>query len=279
MIAPVERTIADIRTRIASWRGGPARIALVPTMGALHDGHLALVDRARSLADAVVVSVFVNPTQFAPDEDFESYPRDLEGDLAKLNQRADAVFAPVASEMYPAGHATTIHVGGPSMGLEGDSRPHFFDGVATVVAKLFLAVGPDVAVFGEKDYQQLLVIRQLVADLRLPIEVAAAPTVRESDGLALSSRNAYLDSDQRRVAPVLNASIVEAASAIAGGGDPDAALQAAQRRLERGGFVVDYVALRDAETLAPVTADDRGPSRILAAARLGSVRLIDNVGV
>ena len=191
-------TIPDLRRALAALK--PARIAMVPTMGALHAGHVSLVAEARKHADHVVVSIFVNPTQFAPHEDFDAYPRTLEADLAKLGNDSDIVFAPNAHEIYPRGHATTITVNGPAHGLESDFRPHFFAGVATVVAKLLLAASPDVAVFGEKDYQQLLVVKRLVRDLALPTHVLGAPTLRETDGLAMSSRNAYLSPQERQIA-------------------------------------------------------------------------------
>lgn len=279
MNPPIDATIAEIRARVAVWRADAETIVLVPTMGALHDGHLALVDRGRALGDRVVVSVFVNPIQFAPGEDFDSYPRDLDGDVARLSQRADVVFAPLAGEMYGDEDATTIDVGGPALGLESDSRPHFFKGVATIVTKLLLAVAPDIAVFGEKDYQQLLVIRRLVADLRLPIGVVGAPIVRGADGLALSSRNAYLNDDQRQAAPLLSATLREAAAAIVGGASPNDTLARASERLSDAGFETDYLELRDAETLEPAHALGDRPLRLLAAARLGAVRLIDNMAV
>jgi pantoate--beta-alanine ligase len=252
---------------------------MVPTMGALHDGHLALVKEARKDADTVVVSIFVNPTQFAPTEDFGAYPRNLEQDLAKLAGRADIVFTPSAKEMYPEGFATAITVGGPALGLESDFRPHFFGGVATVVAKLLIAASPNLAVFGEKDYQQLLVVRQLVRDLALPVEIIAAPTLREADGLALSSRNAYLSPDERRIAGKLNAILKNAISAARASGDLRAAEGTAIEALWEAGFShVDYVAIRDAATLDHITALER-PARILAAAKIGKTRLIDNMAV
>jgi pantoate--beta-alanine ligase len=256
------------------------RIALVPTMGALHEGHLDLVRDASARADRVVVSIFVNPTQFAPTEDFGSYPRQETSDLAKLAPLGvHAVFAPTAAEMYPAGFATRITVDGPARGLESVSRPHFFGGVATVVAKLFIACAPDVAIFGEKDYQQLLVVRRMAADLGLPVTVIGHPTIRAGDALALSSRNAYLSEAERAAAPRLNAALEAAAAAIRAGAPAAAALDAARHDLAAAGFSVDYVELRDAETLAEVE-DTRGrPLRLLAAARLGKTRLIDNIAV
>ena len=269
-------TVADLRAGLAAAR--PLSIALVPTMGALHEGHLSLVREARRQAELVVVSIFVNPAQFAPHEDFHAYPRALDADLAKLAGRADFVFAPEASEIYPQGHATAISMGGPATGLETDFRPHFFSGVATVVAKLLIAAAPDIAVFGEKDYQQLLVVRRMARDLGLSVEILGAPTLRESDGLALSSRNAYLAPAERKIAGRLN-TILKEAIVRAGDGDLRGTESWAVKALEDAGFdAVDYVAIRDAETLAPVTSLDR-PARILAAARVGKTRLIDNMAL
>lgn len=249
-------------------------------MGALHDGHLALVREAQRLADQIVVSIFVNPTQFAPNEDFESYPRHESADSDKLATGGiSAIFAPSVKEMYPQGFATTISVGGPAVGLESEARPHFFGGVATVVAKLLLACLADWAVFGEKDYQQLLVVKRMVADLAIPTKIVGCPTIREPDGLALSSRNAYLSPAERQVAPLLHAALQEAAETIRGGRDPVAAADAARLRLEEAGFAPDYVAVRNAETLTVVADPKKEPMRVLAAARLGTTRLIDNVPV
>ncbi len=246
-------TVNGLRAQVAAWRAGGDRIGLVPTMGALHAGHLSLVDEARKHTRRVVVSIFVNPSQFAPHEDFDRYPRDLEADAAKLGAGTNLIFAPTVKEMYPDGFATTVSVGGPSEGLETDFRPHFFAGVATVVAKLLIAAQPDVAVFGEKDWQQLQVIKRLVADLALPVEIVGAPIVREADGLAMSSRNAYLKPHERAVAGRMNVILREARDA-----------DAAKRALLDAGFdSVDYVAVRD--------------GRILAAARIGGTRLIDNM--
>jgi pantoate--beta-alanine ligase len=277
---PVERSIAGLRNRVAKWRGEALRIGLVPTMGALHGGHLALIETVKRSVDRVVVSIFVNPTQFAPTEDFGAYPRNESSDLAKLGRTAtDAVFAPDVAEMYPDGFATTVTVAGPALGLESDFRPHFFAGVATVVSKLLLAALPDVAIFGEKDFQQLAVIRRMVADLAIPTEIAGHPTVREPDGLALSSRNAYLSPEERRVAPRLHAVLNEAAVSIRGQDEPMEVLLRAHRALSEVGFKVDYVELRNAVTLAPVVEHGNEPLRLLAAARLGKTRLIDNIGV
>ena len=276
----VARAVADLRRLVSSWRREGRSVALVPTMGALHVAHLALVEAARLRADRVVVSVFVNPTQFAPNEDFAAYPRDEASDLAKLAAAGiDAVFAPSTVEMYPVGFATSVLVAGPAQGLETEFRPHFFGGVATVVAKLLLACLPDIAIFGEKDYQQLLVVRRMAADLAIPVEILGHPTLREEDGLALSSRNAYLSPEQRQAAPLLYRSLERAAGAIRAGEPPSAPLDRARDDLVRGGFDVDYVELRNADTLALVTDLFGEPLRLLAAARLGRTRLIDNIPV
>ena len=276
---PVDRTAKALRARVTLWRGSGAKVALVPTMGALHAGHLALVQEAKKRAGKVVVSIFVNPTQFAPSEDFASYPREEAADLAKLAGLADAVFAPSVAEMYPDGATTSITVNGPAQDLEALSRPHFFAGVATVVAKLLQAALPDIAVFGEKDYQQLLVVRRMVADLGFPVEIVGVPTMREPDGLAMSSRNAYLSPGDRAKAPRLYAALMAAAEAIRYGSSPDVALAGAQSKLSAVGFRVDYVKLRNAETLAPVKHVDKEPKRLLAAVWLGKTRLIDNIPV
>lgn len=269
-------TVTALRAALAGRKAGS--IGMVPTMGALHDGHLSLVREARKDAETVVVSIFVNPTQFAPTEDFAAYPRALEQDLAKLAGRADIVFTPSAKEMYPEGFATGITMAGPALGLESDFRPHFFGGVATVVAKLLIAAGPNLAVFGEKDYQQLLVVRQLVRDLALPVEIIAGPTLREADGLALSSRNAYLSPEERKIAGRLNIVLKEAVLA-ARGQDLRAVEGAAIEALWRAGFShVDYVAIRDATDLGHIATLER-PARILAAAKVGKTRLIDNMAI
>ena len=277
---PVDRTVAALRVRVGAWRRAGERVALVPTMGALHAGHLELVRAGRARAERVVVSIFVNPAQFAPSEDFSTYPRDEAADLAKLAEvGADLVFAPAVTEIYPANFATSVAVAGPAKGLESDFRPHFLGGVATVVAKLLLAGLPDCAIFGEKDYQQLAVIRRMVADLAIPVEIVGHPTIREPDGLALSSRNANLTTAERRMAPALNRALRDAAAAIGAGVAPAEALERARRDLTDAGFRVDYVELRDAETLGPVTDATAAPRRLLAAAWLGKTRLIDNLGV
>ncbi|MEQ1577908.1 MAG: pantoate--beta-alanine ligase [Hyphomicrobium sp.] len=287
------RRIRDLRRTVATWRGAGDVIALVPTMGALHDGHLELVKLARKKAARVVVSIFVNPTQFAANEDLSRYPRDEAGDLAKLTTaQADLVWAPGVEEMYGPDFASKIVPSGAALGLEGEIRPHHFGGVATVCAKLFNQVTPDCAVFGEKDYQQLCVIRQLVRDLDLDLKIIALPTVRESDGLARSSRNRYLSQAERAVAPALFAGISSVAvgarhlaSARKFAGHPASALEAlcreASAKLLASGFSkVDYIAVRDATTLAPMgILSPQSQMRVLAAAWLGTTRLIDNVPV
>jgi pantoate--beta-alanine ligase len=276
----IDRSVAGIRNLVGQWRAAGDRIALVPTMGALHQGHIALVRAARELADRTVVSIFVNPTQFAANEDLATYPRDEAADLDQLAGLAvDAVFAPPVSAMYPDGFATSVTLGGPATGLETDFRPQFFTGVATVVAKLLIACVPDTAIFGEKDYQQLLVIRRMVVDLALPVAIVGHPTVREADGLALSSRNAYLSPPERETAPALHRALAAARSAIRAGVPVDDALAASEAELRGAGFAVDYIALRNAETLAPVTDLESEPLRLLASARLGKTRLIDNIPV
>ena len=276
---PIARTVAELRVQVAAWRTAGERVALVPTMGGLHEGHLALVRRAGELADRVVTSLFVNPTQFAPGEDFEAYPRDEARDAALLAANGcDLLYAPTAGEMYPSGFATTVTVGEVSAPLDGLSRPHHFAGVATVVSKLLNQCAPDVAVFGEKDYQQLMVIRRLVRDLDMPVEIVGLPTIRAEDGLALSSRNAYLSPDERRIAARLNAVIKAAAGAERGGEAIATAEARAMGALTEAGFqAIDYLEVRDAEDLArlgpgPATA----PARVFVAARLGRTRLIDN---
>ncbi|HYG85640.1 MAG TPA: pantoate--beta-alanine ligase [Azospirillum sp.] len=279
-ILPIVRTVADLRTQVSAWHRQGRTVALVPTMGALHAGHMALVERARTLADHVVASVFVNPTQFAPHEDFDRYPRDEAGDAAKLAAAGcDLLYAPSVAEMYPEGFCTAVSVGGPAEGLCGTFRPQMFGGVALVVTKLFLQAQPDVAVFGEKDYQQLQVIRRFARDLDIPVRVEGAPTVREADGLAMSSRNAYLSADERARAPELYRALSEAAEALASGAPAGLALERASARIAAAGFArIDYVELRDAGTLAPVDHVTH-PARLLAAAWMGKARLIDNVAV
>ncbi len=267
-----------LRETIASWRGAGERIALVPTMGALHDGHMALVEAARRQAARVMVSIFVNPMQFGAGEDLARYPRREAADTRMLTAAGvDALWLPDVETMYPAGFATTISVAGVSEGLDGAARPGHFDGVATVVAKLFHQVAPDVALFGEKDYQQLAVIRRLTSDLNLDIEIVGIGTQRDDDGLALSSRNIYLLPEERQAAVALPRALGVAAATIERGGDAAAALAQARTTLTNAGFVVDYVELVDAETLG-VPSPAR-PMRLLAAAKLGTTRLIDNIAV
>ena len=273
------RSLEALRTAIADFRGDGAGIALVPTMGALHSGHIALIETARRQGRKVVASIFVNPKQFGPNEDLARYPRREAADARMLTEAGcDLLWLPPVEAMYPAGFATSISVSGVSDGLDGAARPGHFDGVATVVAKLFNQVRPDIALFGEKDFQQLAVIRRMVADLDFGIEIEGVPTQRDDDGLALSSRNVYLDTEQRAAAVALPRALGEAARAIARGDDPAAALATARESLIAAGFVVDYVELVDAETLTGDTASSR-PRRLLAAARLGSTRLIDNLDV
>jgi pantoate--beta-alanine ligase len=275
------RTVAALRAAIAGFRARGETVALVPTMGALHAGHLALIAAAKKRCDRVVATIFVNPKQFGPREDFARYPRALAADRKALaTAGADLLFAPGVEAMYPAGFSLGVAVGGLSEDLEGRVRPGHFTGVATVVAKLLIQASPDVAVFGEKDFQQLAVIRRLARDLDLPVRVEGIATVRESDGLALSSRNAYLTPAQRRAAPALYRALARAAADVAEGRlDWPAIADAAIRAIRAGGFDrVDYVELRDAATLAPVE-DAAKPARVLAAAWIGATRLIDNVPV
>jgi pantoate--beta-alanine ligase len=275
----IARSVAELRRQVGAWRARGERVGLVPTMGALHAGHLALVAAAQAQCRRAVASIFVNPRQFGPHEDFAAYPRPEADDLAKLAAaKADLVWMPPVEEMYPDGFSTTISPGGPAEPLEGAHRPGHFDGVATVVAKLLTQVAPDVAFFGEKDYQQLLVVRRMARDLNLPVEIVGVPTVREPDGLALSSRNVYLSADERRVAPQLHRAMRVAALAIAGGTPSGSAIARAILALGEAGFQVEYLELRDAETLAPVDALTK-PARLLVAAHLGRTRLIDNIPI
>ena len=272
------RDLASLRETVAGWRGAGETIALVPTMGALHAGHLALIEIARAKANRTVASIFVNPKQFAPGEDLDRYPRRERADAKALQEAGcDLLWLPPVEVMYPADFATNVAITGVSEPLDGAARPGHFDGVATVVAKLFNQVRPDVAVFGEKDFQQLAVIRRLNADLDIGIEIVGALTQRDDDGLALSSRNAYLPDEERAAAVALPRALGEAAEAIAAGGEVVEALAKARARIEGAGFTVDYVELADAETLGdPVVGR---PRRLLAAARIGGTRLIDNIAV
>lgn len=277
---PVIVAAEALRAKIQDWRARGLKVALVPTMGALHEGHLTLVRRGLEQADRVVVSIFVNPTQFAPNEDFDAYPRRLDDDVALLSQAgASLVHAPTAETMYPEGFATRITVGGVSEGLCGVSRPGHFAGVATVVAKLLLRVLPDVALFGEKDYQQLQVIRRLAQDLDIPVRIQGVATVREADGLALSSRNAYLSAAERAAAPALFRILSAMAENMARGSDIAGQEEWGRRQIEAAGFgPIDYLETRHPDSLARLERLD-GPGRILAAAHLGRTRLIDNVPV
>jgi len=278
---PVVRTVAELRAQVRAWRQAGQRIGFVPTMGALHEGHLSLVRLARTKADRVVASVFVNPTQFAPHEDFEAYPRDEARDAALLGQAGcDLLFAPSVDEMYPPGASTTVTVAGVSEPLDGQARPSHFAGVATVVAKLLNQCAPDVAVFGEKDFQQLQVIRRLARDLDMPVEIVGGPTARAEDGLALSSRNAYLSAAERLVAGCLNRVLRDVLDRVRRGEPVEAVEQQAVADLQAAGFTkVDYVEVRVPETLERLgPGPASGPVRVLAAAHLGRTRLIDNMG-
>ena len=277
----VARTVPTLRRAVLRWRAARERLALVPTMGALHAGHGALVRAARRRARRVVVSIFVNPAQFAPEEDLTTYPQTFNSDVAMLTKlEADLIWAPSTDVMYPPGFATRVVPAGPAAaGLEDRFRPHFFEGVATVVTKLLVQCAPDYAMFGEKDYQQLKVISEMAKDLDLSARIVAIPTVREKDGLALSSRNAYLSARERAIAPALNRVLKECAGKIARGEPLPQVLEEGARAIEQTGFLLDYLEARDAETLAPVTSAADGPIRLLVAARLGSTRLIDNLPV
>ncbi|MES2343791.1 MAG: pantoate--beta-alanine ligase [Pseudomonadota bacterium] len=278
----IVRTVADLRAQVAAWRAAGETVGLVPTMGALHEGHLSLITLAKSRAQRAVASVFVNPTQFAPHEDFDAYPRDEARDAALLEGAGcDLLFAPTVAEMYAPGFSTTVTVAGVSEPLDGAARPGHFAGVATVVSKLLLQCGPDIAVFGEKDYQQLQVIKRLVADLNIPVEVIGAPTARAPDGLALSSRNVYLTAAEREIAPSLAAALVDAIERLRKGTPVERVEATGRAALERAGFGrIDYFEVRDAASLAHLGPGPlEGPARILAAAVLGKTRLIDNMAV
>jgi len=275
------RPVAELREAVRGWRREGLSVGLVPTMGAIHDGHLSLVRALRPRCDRIVVSLFVNPTQFGANEDIATYPANEELDAARLaGAGVDLLYAPRVADMYPDGFATTVTVSGITEGLCGAFRPGHFAGVATVVSKLLLQAAPDIAIFGEKDYQQLQVIRRMARDLDIPVEIAGAPTVREADGLALSSRNFYLSPEERAAAPALYRTLKAVAGQVAGGtADCAAACRTAERDLLDAGFQsVDYIAVCDAETLQPLARADR-PARVLGAARLGRARLIDNLAV
>jgi len=277
----IARTVPVLRRAVDAFRARKATIALVPTMGALHDGHVSLVRLAKRRAKKVVVSIFVNPTQFAPTEDFGSYPRTWKSDLEKLTAEAvDLIWNPDVKTMYPEGFATRIAPEGPATaGLEDRFRPHFFGGVATVVGKLFTQCRPDVAIFGEKDFQQLRVVTRMAMDLDLGVKVIGSRTVRERDGLAMSSRNVYLSAEQRRVAPVLYRAMKESAAQLKAGDEIAAVMSKGADIIKAAGFALDYFEIRNAETLAPVASASDGPLRILVAAKIGKTRLIDNIAV
>jgi pantoate--beta-alanine ligase len=277
----IARTVPALRRAVDGFRAKKATVALVPTMGALHDGHVSLVRLAKRRAKRVIVSIFVNPAQFAPTEDFSSYPRTWKDDIARLAaEQVDVVWHPEVKAMYPDGFATRIVPEGPAtVGLEDRFRPHFFGGVATVVGKLFTQCRPDFALFGEKDFQQLRVVTQMARDLDLGVKVIGSKTVRERDGLAMSSRNVYLSEDERRAAPELFRAMKETAALLRDGTELPAALAAGSEIIQRAGFALDYYEVRHAETLKPVTSIDDGPLRILVAAKIGTTRLIDNMAV
>ena len=277
----IVRTVPALRRAVDSLRAKKATIALVPTMGALHHGHVSLVRLAKRRASKVIVSIFVNPTQFAPSEDFSSYPRTWKADVAKLAaENVDLIWNPDVKTMYPDGFATRIAPEGPAtVGLEDRFRPHFFGGVATVVGKLFMQVRPDFAIFGEKDFQQLRVVTRMAGDLDLAVKVIGSKTVRERDGLAMSSRNVYLTPEHRGVATTLYRAMKQGAARLRAGDDIAAVMAGGAEMITAAGFVLDYFEVRHAETLAPMTAAKDGPVRILVAAKLGTTRLIDNIAV
>jgi pantoate--beta-alanine ligase len=277
----IVRTVPALRRALEGLRTRKATIALVPTMGALHDGHVSLVRLAKRRAAKVIVSIFVNPAQFAPTEDFGSYPRTWKADVAKLTaEKVDLIWNPDVKTMYPHGFATRILTEGPATaGLEDRFRPHFFGGVTTVVGKLFTQCRPDLAIFGEKDFQQLQVVTRMARDLDLGVKVIGSRTVREADGLAMSSRNVYLSPDERRVAPTLYEAMKESAARLRAGDGLNAAMAAGAEMVVGAGFMLDYFEVRHAGTLAPIASVKDGPMRILVAAKIGKTRLIDNIGV
>ena len=276
----IVRTVAEMRSHVSMWRREGLSVALVPTMGSLHAGHLSLMKVGKERSDRVIATIFVNPLQFAPNEDFETYPRREDSDIQKLvEEDIDLLFAPGVNEMYRPDATTTINVGGLTDCLCALSRPGFFDGVATVVTKLLLQALPDIAIFGEKDYQQLLVIKRLATDLDIPVEIIGAPTIREEDGLALSSRNVYLDTKSRSIAPSMYNILNQYASDISNGNDIKKSLQLAKQNMQKSGFEkIEYLDLRSSQTLQACN-DIKKPSRLFAAAWLGSTRLIDNLAI
>lgn len=279
---PVVRTVAELRAQVRAWRSAGETVAMTPTMGALHEGHLSLVRLGKSRANRVLASIFVNPTQFGPNEDFERYPRDEAGDARLLaSAGCDLLYAPDVSQIYPPGYATKVSVSGVSEPLDGAARPGHFDGVATVVAKLLNQAQPDVAVFGEKDFQQLQLIRRLARDLDLPVEILGAPIARDADGLALSSRNAYLTAEERPIAGMMNKVLADAAARLRAGDSVEKVEATGRAALERHGFQkIDYFEVRQVENLSPAGAPPyEGQVRIFAAAYLGKTRLIDNMAV
>lgn len=279
MSVEIIRTVRELRARTGEWRRAGETIALIPTMGALHEGHLSLAREGLKQSNHAVLSIFVNPQQFSPNEDFDSYPRTFEDDVAKFESvGGNLIWAPTPDEMYRPGFATHVQPGGAAEGLETDFRPHFFRGVATVCCKLFTQTQPDIALFGEKDYQQLRVVTQMVRDLDLPLKVVGCPTIREADGLAMSSRNAYLSSDERKTATRLYDVISKVAADVGAGRAAHASCKEAAEALRSAGFgQIDYVVVRDSETLGDITQPLARPARVLAAAWLGKTRLIDNL--
>ncbi len=277
----IARTVAELRQAVKPFRARGETIGVVPTMGALHDGHIALVREARRRAGGVIASIFVNPSQFAPTEDLSKYPRTEEADLARLRQAdCDILFSPGVDEVYPSGFATTVSLAGPATaGLEDRFRPTHFSGVATIVAKLFTMSGADIALFGEKDYQQLRVVTQMARDLDLPISVVGIETVREADGLAMSSRNRFLSPEQRALAPLLHRTMLQIRDAVLAGAGIEPAQADGRHTIEAAGFGLDYLEARHALSLEPIRGVGEGPARLLVAARLGTTRLIDNISL
>ncbi len=274
------RTVTGLRTQVNKWKKLGKSIALVPTMGALHAGHLSLVRLAHKKADIVIVSIFVNPTQFGKNEDLSKYPRTEKQDKEKLEQLdVDLIFAPNADQIYPDGFSTSIHVSGVTAPLCGQSRPTHFSGVATIVAKLLLQTQPDIAIFGEKDFQQLLLIRQVVSDLNIPVKIIGGPIVRESDGLAMSSRNTYLSEHHRAIAPLIYKTLKSTAKKLTNGEQPGKCISEAVKTLTDAGFKIDYLELRDSKKLSSFNSAIDQPARLFIACNLGKTRLIDNIKV